>query len=96
VGASKTKLDLDRVPAANVRRLRDDKLWTQEELARRAGLDRTEVQKIETGKRNPGVEVILKLAGAFGVGPDEVLRGAIWDSERSAFTYEDQDPAKVG
>ncbi|HEY2056424.1 MAG TPA: helix-turn-helix transcriptional regulator [Solirubrobacterales bacterium] len=91
MGASKAKLDLDRVPAANIRRLRDDRLWTQEELARRAGLDRTEVQKIETGNRNPGVEVLLKLAGALEVTPDEILRGASWNSEENTFTYEDPD-----
>jgi hypothetical protein len=37
VGESKAKLDLDKVPAANVRRLRDERLWRQEELARRNG-----------------------------------------------------------
>jgi transcriptional regulator with XRE-family HTH domain len=91
VGAGKTKLDLERVPAANVRRLRDDHLWSQEELAKRAGLDRTEVQKIETGNRNPGVEVLLKLAGALGVTSDDILQGAKWDSDKNAFIYEEQE-----
>jgi transcriptional regulator with XRE-family HTH domain len=91
VGAGKAKLDLGRVPAANIRRLRDDRLWTQEELAKRAGLDRTEVQKIENGNRNPGVEVLLKLAGAFELTTNDILRGARWNSSEGAFTYEEQE-----
>ncbi len=91
MAASKAKLDLDRVPAANVRRLRGEKPWTQEELAKRAGLDRTEVQKIETGNRNPGVEVLLKLSGALGVTPNELLQGARWDSDENSFTYEERE-----
>lgn len=91
MGAKKEKLDLQRVPAANLKRLRDARLWTQEELAKRAGLDRTEVQKIETGNRNPGVEVILKLAGALEASPDDILQGARWNSEENAFTYESQE-----
>ena len=84
----KAKLDLDRVPGANVKRLRDEKGWSQEKLAEKAGLDRTEVQKVETGNRNPGVEVLLKLAAGLGATPNDLLQGAKWDSSENEFTYE--------
>jgi transcriptional regulator with XRE-family HTH domain len=89
VAEDKAKLDLNKVPGANVKRLRDAKLWSQEKLADESGLDRTEVQKVETGNRNPGVEVVLKLAAGLGVTPNDLLQGAKWDSEKDDFTYDD-------
>jgi transcriptional regulator with XRE-family HTH domain len=93
VAEGNAKLDFSKVPGENVKRLRDAKLWTQEKLAEEARLDRTEVQKVETGGRNPGVEVVLKLADALGVTPNDLLRGAKFDKTRNEFTYETiEDP----
>ena len=51
----------------NMRRLRADRGWSQEELADRAGLHRTYVSGVERMTRNPTVTVLEKIAVAFSV-----------------------------
>ena len=60
---------------ASVRSYRHGLGLSQERLAERAGLDQTYLSGIETGRRNPTVRVILRLADALGRGPDELLAG---------------------
>ncbi len=57
----------------NMRRLRQDKGWSQEELAHRAGMHRTYVSDLERSARNPSIELIDKLAVALGVPVGELL-----------------------
>ncbi len=57
----------------NVRRLRQAKGLTQEQLAFEAKLDLTYVGGIERGRRNPSLEVLVRLAGALDVAPAALL-----------------------
>jgi transcriptional regulator with XRE-family HTH domain len=57
----------------NVRRLREEKGWSQEDYADRAGIHRTYVSDIERGRRNPTVTVVEKLAGPLGVDASKLL-----------------------
>ena len=57
----------------NVRRLREEKGWSQEDYADRAGIHRTYVADIERGRRNPTVTVVEKLAKPFGIGAGRLL-----------------------
>jgi transcriptional regulator with XRE-family HTH domain len=57
----------------NVRRLREEKGWSQEEYADRAGIHRTYVSDIERGRRNPTVTVVEKLAKALEVEAGRLL-----------------------
>jgi transcriptional regulator with XRE-family HTH domain len=57
----------------NVRRLRQDKGWSQEAYAFEAGLHRTYVSEIERAKRNPTATVIERLAKPLGVAPGRLL-----------------------
>ncbi|MCB2074431.1 MAG: helix-turn-helix transcriptional regulator [Novosphingobium sp.] len=57
----------------NVRRLREEKGWSQEDYADRAGIHRTYVSDIERGKRNPTVTVVEKLARPLEVEPGRLL-----------------------
>lgn len=50
----------------NVRRLREEAGWSQEDYADRAGIHRTYVSDIERGFRNPTIEVVERLAKPFG------------------------------
>jgi len=60
---------------AVVRRLRRQHDLTQEQLARRAGLDQGHLSQIESGKRaNPSAAVLKKLARALDVEIGELLR----------------------
>lgn len=51
----------------NVRRLRQQKKLTQEQLAFEAEIDLTYVGGIERGKRNPSLLVMARIAAALGV-----------------------------
>lgn len=59
-------MEIRRRVGLNMRRLRRDKRWSQEELADRAGLHRTYVSGLERGLRNPTVTVLDKIALALG------------------------------
>lgn len=48
-----------------IRKLREDKHLTQEELAMEAGLNRAYIGYIERGERNPSTETISKIAKAL-------------------------------
>ncbi len=50
----------------NMKRLREVRGWSQEELADRAGIHRTYVSGVERGVRNPTGTVLEKLAIALG------------------------------
>lgn len=60
--------------AANVKRLRDERGWSQGELARRAGVSQRTVSNIEAGAETT-LDKIEKLALAFKVSPFELLMG---------------------
>jgi transcriptional regulator with XRE-family HTH domain len=67
--------------AQNMRRLRKERKWSQEDLAAKAQLHRTQIGKIEQGRQNTGIDIIGKLAQTFGVQPGELLNS---DSPPSA------------
>lgn len=72
------------VLAANVRRLRHERGLTQERLAELADLHLTDVARIETLRRDPGVKVLAKLAYGLGVPAARLLEGVGHDAARSA------------
>jgi transcriptional regulator with XRE-family HTH domain len=51
-----------------IRRLREEKGWTQAKLAVDAGIGVSAVSLIEAGKRNPSATTLAKIAEALGVG----------------------------
>ncbi|MEW6532214.1 MAG: helix-turn-helix transcriptional regulator [Thermodesulfobacteriota bacterium] len=59
--------------AANMRRLRRQKGWSQERLADEAGLHRTYVGAIERTERNVSIDNIDRLASALSVSIAELL-----------------------
>ncbi|WP_434043042.1 MULTISPECIES: helix-turn-helix domain-containing protein [Sorangium] len=62
--------------AANVRRIRLKRDMTQEALAEAADLHLTFIQRIEAGRVNPSVGVLVQLADALEVSPGILLRPA--------------------
>lgn len=59
--------------ARNLRRLREQKGWSQEKFAFEANIHRTYVSDIERGARNPTIVVVEKLAVPLGVTVSELL-----------------------
>lgn len=57
----------------NVRALRLALELSQEELAFRAGLDRTYISQIERGVGNPSVRVLIKISDILGVELEELF-----------------------
>lgn len=51
----------------NLRRLRKDKGWTQDELAAKLGVEQMTVSLIENARSNPTLETLEAVAACFGV-----------------------------
>ena len=66
-------MDIRKRLGDNVRRLRTEKGWSQEDYADRAGIHRTYVSDIERGARNPTIMVVEKLAKPLGVASGALL-----------------------
>jgi transcriptional regulator with XRE-family HTH domain len=60
-------VDICKRLGQNVRRLREEKGWSQEAYADEAGIHRTYISDIERGARNPTVKIVEKLAKPLGV-----------------------------
>ncbi|HVW46303.1 MAG TPA: helix-turn-helix transcriptional regulator [Solirubrobacterales bacterium] len=65
--------------AENLVNLRQAAGFSQEELAFRAAIHRTQVSLLESGKRLPRLETLIKLAGALEVSPADMLDGIVWE-----------------
>ena len=60
----------------NLKRLRTLRALTQVELAEKASVTQATVVRIERNQAEPHMSTIRKLAGALGVDPAELVRGA--------------------
>jgi transcriptional regulator with XRE-family HTH domain len=60
-------VDIRQRLARNLRRLRHECGWSQEEFADRAGIHRTYVSDLERGARNPTITIVERLAKALNV-----------------------------
>lgn len=61
-----------------VARLRRQALISQEELAIRASLHRTEISQVERGLRVPRIDTLAKLCGGLELDPAELMAGIEW------------------
>ena len=60
-------MDIRRRVGINVRRIREERGYSQEELAFESGLHRTYISGVERGIRNPTVRVLDRIASALKV-----------------------------
>jgi len=61
--------------ARRIKELRLEKGVSQEELAHRSGLSRTGMGFLETGKRWPRLDTLIKVADGLHITVDELLKG---------------------
>ena len=67
--------NLGDIVAGNLRRLRKERGWAQEELAHRAGINRNYIGMIERQENSPTIEMIERLSKALDVDPVALLEG---------------------
>ncbi|MBB3236693.1 helix-turn-helix domain-containing protein [Phyllobacterium endophyticum] len=72
-------MDIREIFARNLRTLRQAKDLSQEELAHRAGIDRTYISALERNVYNPSIDVVERLANALGVEAAELLKRSFRD-----------------
>lgn len=58
--------------AYNIRDMRKDRGWSQQELADKVKVNRVTIARIEGGKRMPDWEFVCAVADAFGVSTDDL------------------------
>jgi transcriptional regulator with XRE-family HTH domain len=66
-------MDWRQVVAANLRRIRRERGFSQETLAYEAEVNRTYVSKLEKGATWVGLEVLVKLSTVLKVEPSDFL-----------------------
>ena len=72
--AHNNEMDICEVVGTNVRKVRQAKGWSQEQLSLETGVDRSYLSELESGKKNVGVEVLAKLANGLGVHVTEFFK----------------------
>lgn len=67
--------------SANLRACRARAEISQEELAWRSSLHRTEIGLLERGARVPRIDTLIKLASALMIPSEDLLEGIKWELE---------------
>jgi transcriptional regulator with XRE-family HTH domain len=68
------RMDMRRLVAENVRRIRLEKGLSQEQFSAISGFSQQYISGLETGRRNPTVVTLYELAKALGVTHMDLLR----------------------
>jgi transcriptional regulator with XRE-family HTH domain len=67
-------MDMRKLVGRNVKRIRQEKGLTQEQLAELSGFSQQYISGLEQGRRNPTVVSLYELAMALGVSYMELVR----------------------
>jgi transcriptional regulator with XRE-family HTH domain len=67
-------MDMRKLVGRNVKRIRQQRGLTQEQLAELSGFSQQYISGLEQGRRNPTVVSLYELATALGVSHMELLR----------------------
>jgi transcriptional regulator with XRE-family HTH domain len=61
-----------------LRKAREEAQLSQEELAYLGGVNRTLVGQLELGRHSPRLDTVIKLAGALGIEPCQLISDVRW------------------
>lgn len=67
-------MDMRKLVGGNVRRLREARGLTQEQIAEKSGFSQQYISGLEQGRRNPTIVTIYELAVALGVSHVDLVR----------------------
>lgn len=67
-------MEISKAFGAILRRNREEKGYSQEELALNCGLDRTFISLLERGLRQPSISTVFNLAAQLGLSANEFVR----------------------
>ncbi|XID92248.1 helix-turn-helix domain-containing protein [Paenibacillaceae bacterium WGS1546] len=67
-------MSIEMIFGQQLRKIREERKLSQEELAFRAKLDRTYISLLERGKRRPTLNTIFALAAELDIKPSELVR----------------------
>ena len=77
--AQHQRVDISERFSKNLSSLRQAAGMSQEELAFRASIHRTQISLMESGGRLPRLDTLVKLAGALEVPIEKLLEGITWE-----------------
>lgn len=66
--------DISKKFGANLKKIRLEKNMSQGDICRALEVDRAYISNLESGKRNPTLATIKRLADALGVSSDKLLK----------------------
>lgn len=69
-----TRDQLKKALGARIIELREQKGWSQSDLARACNKDRQAIEKLENGKVNPTLYTLLELANALEISLPELVK----------------------
>jgi transcriptional regulator with XRE-family HTH domain len=64
----------------NLKRVRAAADMSQDDVAIKASVHRTEISQLERGLRIPRIDTVVKLAASLEVTPAELLKGIEWEA----------------
>lgn len=67
-------MDMRKLVGRNVKRVRQEKGLTQEQLAERSGFSQQYISGLEQGRRNPTIVTLYELADALGASYLDLLQ----------------------
>jgi transcriptional regulator with XRE-family HTH domain len=67
-------MDMRKLVGRNVKRIRQQRRLTQEQLAELSGFSQQYISGLEQGRRNPTIVTLYELATSLGVGHMDLVR----------------------
>lgn len=74
-------MNIETIFGKVLRKLREEKKISQEQLAHLSELDRTYISLLERGKRRPTINTLFALSQPLGLKPSEFL----WEMEKELY-----------